>query len=102
MLDADRLQYPFVVRPWRAGDRIRPLGMRGSKLVSDVLTDERVASHMREQVRVVECGEKIAWVVGFRVSGDFALSLTSTRAVVLDAGRLLHNSQKWGVGGASK
>ena len=102
VLDADRLQYPFVVRPWRAGDRIRPLGMRGSKLVSDVLTDERVASHMREQVRVVECGEKIAWVVGFRVSGHFALSLTSTRAVVLDAGRLLHNSQKWGVDGASK
>lgn len=89
VLDATRLHYPLRLRPWRAGDRIRPLGMRGRKLVSDVLTDAHVASHARGRVMVVESGGEIAWVVGVRVSGDFALSPTSRQAVVLDASTLL-------------
>lgn len=89
VLDANRLRYPFTLRRWRAGDKIRPLGMRGRKLVSDVLTDARVESHARASVRVLECAGAIAWVVGVRVSRDFALTLASRRAIILDASALI-------------
>ena len=39
VLDADKLSFPFVLRPWRAGDWMVPLGMRGRKLLSDMFTD---------------------------------------------------------------
>lgn len=86
VLDAARLRFPFTLRPWRAGDRIRPLGMRGRKLVSDVLTDALVESHAKTSMLVIECDGAIAWVVGVRVSEDFALTLASRRAIILDAG----------------
>ncbi|MGI6004243.1 MAG: tRNA lysidine(34) synthetase TilS [Christensenellales bacterium] len=54
-----------VIRPWRAGDRMRPMGLRGAKLVSDILTDARVPAWQKGQVLVLESGGKILWLVGF-------------------------------------
>ena len=42
LLDADRLSFPMELRPWRHGDRIRPIGLHGTKLVSDILIDAKV------------------------------------------------------------
>ena len=39
LMDAARLRFPFVLRRWRKGDWIIPLGMRGKKKVSDLFTD---------------------------------------------------------------
>jgi tRNA(Ile)-lysidine synthase len=39
MLDAGKLKFPFVLRKWRQGDWLVPLGMRGKKKVSDLFTD---------------------------------------------------------------
>ena len=39
MLDAGKLRFPFVLRKWRHGDWLIPLGMRGKKKVSDLFTD---------------------------------------------------------------
>ena len=70
-LDADRLQFPLVVRPWEAGDRMVPLGMNGSKKVSDILTDAKVPVDQRAAVHVVCSGNAIAWVVGVRIANEF-------------------------------
>ncbi len=37
MLDYDALKFPLKIRKWQEGDRFKPLGMRGSKLISDYL-----------------------------------------------------------------
>lgn len=39
MLDAGKLRFPFVLRRWRQGDWLVPLGMKGKKKVSDLFTD---------------------------------------------------------------
>lgn len=67
-VDADRLAAPLVVRPWRAGDRFVPLGMQHTKKISDFLTDEKVPSHQRDDVLVVQSGDEIVWVVGRRIA----------------------------------
>lgn len=66
--DAQRLQGPLTVRPWRAGDRFQPLGMTHSKKISDFLTDEKVPPHRRRHVLVVCDRERIVWVVGHRLA----------------------------------
>nr|BCX01740.1 MAG: tRNA(Ile)-lysidine synthase [Bacteroidota bacterium] len=70
-LDADLLRYPLRLRRWRAGDRFQPLGMGGTKKVSDLLTDMRLSGPARRRVWVLESAGQIAWVVGWRIDHRF-------------------------------
>ena len=63
----------LIFRSWRAGDRMKPLGMAGSKKLSDIFTDLKVPRTERNARIVVECGGQIAALAGWRVSRDFAV-----------------------------
>jgi tRNA(Ile)-lysidine synthase len=43
LIDADTVTWPLRLRRWRDGDRFTPLGMNGSKKVSDYLVDAKVS-----------------------------------------------------------
>lgn len=61
----------FAVRVPQRGDRYRPLGLKGSALVSDLLGGAKVPLDLRRVWPVVTCGEEIVWVPGFRVAEDW-------------------------------
>ena len=82
-LDKDRLLFPLTVRPWQSGDRFRPLGLGGSKKVSDLLTDTKVPAHRRRDVLVVLSADEIAWVVGHRLAAAVRLRPETRQAVRL-------------------
>jgi len=82
-VDADCLTEPLILRPWEEGDRIRPLGLGGTKLVSDVLTDEQVPPHRREAACVLLVGERPAWIVGHRLDHRMRIRPSTTRAARL-------------------
>ncbi len=75
-LDAAALAPTLEVRAWRAGDRMRPLGLGGSKTLQDLFGDRRVPRERRSQIPVVVSDGEIAWVPGvatgerFRVTSD--------------------------------
>ncbi|PWI58461.1 tRNA lysidine(34) synthetase TilS [Sulfoacidibacillus thermotolerans] len=54
----------FIFRPWRVGDRIEPLGMKGSKLVSDLFTEGKVERVLRPYYPLLTLGDEILWVPG--------------------------------------
>lgn len=81
--DGTKLDYPFLVRSWRKGDRFQPLGMKGEKKVSDYLIDEKVPVSLKKNVIVIESKGKIAWVVGMRESDLFKISDESSRLIKL-------------------
>jgi len=58
----------LYVRSWRAGDRMKPLGLRGSKKLQDVFTDAKVPPARRRAVPLFECAGEIVWVPGYRVA----------------------------------
>ncbi|MBN8821180.1 MULTISPECIES: tRNA lysidine(34) synthetase TilS [unclassified Spirosoma] len=72
-LDADKINFPLTIRSWRLGDRFRPLGLQGSKLVSDFLNDLKVTRAEREQVLVMLTDGQIAWVIGRRIDHRFRI-----------------------------
>ncbi|MDT0630464.1 tRNA lysidine(34) synthetase TilS [Rubrivirga sp. S365] len=80
VVDADRVPGRLVVRPWRDGDRVRPLGRGGSALVSDLLADRRVRPSRRRDVLVVEGGGEVLWVVGHRLARAVAVTDATRRA----------------------
>lgn len=56
------------VRSWKPGDRIRPLGLSGSKKLQDVFVDHKVPRDRRHLVPVLECRGEVLWVPGYRVA----------------------------------
>lgn len=81
LVDADRLKASLSIRRWRAGDRFRPLGMQGTKRVKSFLTDEKVPPSERASVHVLCEGDRIMWVIGYRMSDDYRLT-GDTRSIV--------------------
>ena len=67
-LDAERVNEPLVVRHAHEGDRFRPFGMRGTKLMSDFYTDLKMSLLDRQRQWLLCCGDDIVWVVGLRGS----------------------------------
>jgi tRNA(Ile)-lysidine synthase len=79
--DADRIGTQWRFRPWKAGDRIRPLGMKGEKKISDLLTERKVPLPFRKSVLLMETPRGVAWVVGHRISEDFKVTPETRRSV---------------------
>lgn len=67
LLTYERLEFPLTLRPWQPGDRFVPSGMRGSKKLSDFLTDLKLSVPEKDRVWVLCSGADICWVVGCRV-----------------------------------
>lgn len=75
MLDNDKLQYPLRVRNWQHGDRFKPLGMSGSKLVSDFFTDQHLTQVEKDKSLILEdASGKIVWLIGYRIDDRFKIN----------------------------
>ena len=67
VLDASQIRFPLVIRPVQQGDRFQPFGMKGSKLISDYLTDRKCTLFdKRRQLVVTDADNKILWLVNER------------------------------------
>lgn len=80
-LDATKINGQLILRKWQQGDRLSPIGMNGSKLVSDVITDAKVPNHQRQDVHVLTDDKHILWIPGVKV-GKFALANNSTSNIL--------------------
>jgi tRNA(Ile)-lysidine synthase len=73
-LDAAALRgRTLVVRTRQSGDRIRPLGLNGSKSVQDLLVDAKVPQAQRDRLPLLVVDDEIVWVPGYRVAQKFAV-----------------------------
>jgi tRNA(Ile)-lysidine synthase len=73
-LDSDKLSFPLTLRHWRYGDRFHPLGMKGSKLLSDFFVDQKLTEYQKQNVwLLVSADGDILWVVGYRMDDRFKI-----------------------------
>lgn len=74
-VDAQKVRFPLVVRRVRKGDWMVPYGMKGRKLLSDLMTDLKFSMFdKRKQLVVVDAQDVIIWFVGVRVSAAVAVT----------------------------
>ena len=74
-LDYDKLTFPLQLRKWQAGDRFHPLGMRGSKLLSDFFVDQKMTTRQKEECHVLTTADgQIVWAVGRRIDDHFKVT----------------------------
>lgn len=83
-IDKSKVKLPLTLRLWQQGDRFTPFGMRGSKLLSDYMTDRKMSIiEKRRQLVVTDADGKIVWVVGERPAAHCAVGKDSTEVVCL-------------------
>jgi len=71
-------------RPWKAGDRYRPLGAPGRAKVGDIFTNLKVPLDRRAGWPVVTVGGRIVWLPGHRVAHDVRVSGPRSRSLRLE------------------
>jgi len=82
-LDSQKVQFPLTVRRVAEGDRMVPFGMKGRKLLSDLMTDQRMTLfEKRRQLVVVDAHDEVIWAVGLRT--DQRVAVTSDTAETLE------------------
>ncbi len=86
-LDAHAVGAAVGVRSWRPGDRVAPLGLRGSKKVHDIFVDGKVPRWQRSRVPLVtDARGQILWIVGHTIADSAKITAASTRVVQLRVG----------------
>jgi tRNA(Ile)-lysidine synthase len=85
VLDRRALGPELLVRSWRPGDRIAPLGLGGTKRLQDLFVERRIPRRERDRVAVVEAAGEIAWVDGLATSERFKVTPATREAVRLSS-----------------
>jgi len=84
-LDAAALRgKTLLVRTRRPGDRIRPLGLDGSKTLQDLFVDGKVPVAQRDQLPLLIVDGEVVWVPGYRVARKYAVRGPRSAAVRVD------------------
>ena len=84
-LDASSIRFPLTLRRVAEGDRFTPLGMRGTQLMSDFLTNlKRNRFEKRNQLVLLDATGTILWVLGLRINDQFKLTPQSTSCLRIE------------------
>jgi tRNA(Ile)-lysidine synthase len=68
-IDADKIQFPLILRNKEDGDRFKPIGMKGrSKKIKDFFTDIKLNKFDKDRALVLLSNGKVIWIPGYRLS----------------------------------
>ena len=82
--DAQKVVFPLTVRRVEEGDWMIPFGMRGRKLLSDLMTDRKMTVFEKHrQLVVVDAQDVIVWAVGLRIADSVAVAETTQSVLEL-------------------
>ena len=79
LFDADKLKFPLTLRKWKEGDYFYPFGMQGKKKLSDFFTDHKLSVLEKENLWILESGEDVIWVIGYRTDNRYRINKNTKR-----------------------
>ncbi len=83
-LDADKLIFPLEIRSWQRGDVFRPLGMKGTRKLSDFFISLKIPRYQKQEVPLVVNGNgDILWVAPYRMADHYKISAITKKVLTL-------------------
>jgi len=83
VLDRDRLRFPMVLRNWRPGDRLRPMGHRSAHKLKRLLNERHVNRWERDGWPVLASGGDLVWTRGFPAAAEYAANERTRAGIVI-------------------
>ena len=80
--DADKIEFPLMIRYYKEGDYFYPFGMSkpktpgkaGKKKLSKYFKDEKFSLLDKDNTAVLFSGEKLIWLVGHRIDDRYKVT----------------------------
>ncbi|MCB9210497.1 MAG: tRNA lysidine(34) synthetase TilS [Ignavibacteriales bacterium] len=82
-ISGDLINDRMLIRNWNKGDKIKLLGMKGTKRVSDVLTDLKVPVIERKKQLVLLNDKEIVWIIGKKISENYKITSNTKKKLKL-------------------
>lgn len=77
--DFDKINDNILIRKRIDGDKIIPLGMEGTKKLKDIFIDMKIPKEEREHIPILCFDEKIAWIIGIKMSEEYKVTKESKK-----------------------
>lgn len=72
--DYDNIEEKITIRYRKDGDRIKLLGMSGSKKIKDVFINLKIPREERDIIPILAFDSRVAWIVGYKTSEEFKIT----------------------------
>jgi len=82
-IDGDKIIFPLTIRRWNNGDVFKPIGLNGTKTISDFLTEIKIKSTEKKKQLVLLSKNKIIWVVNQRIDESVKIKKSTKRIIKL-------------------
>jgi tRNA(Ile)-lysidine synthase len=83
--DKAKLIFPLIIRGWKKGDKIKPFGMKGSKKVSDLFTEFKLTQNDKNNLRILENGNKeIIWVINLKFDDRYKVTSETKNIIKIE------------------
>ena len=96
IMDADKMAFPFVCRPWRQGDWFVPFGLKGRKKVSDLFADFKFSQAEKSKALMMVDSrgdlaenQHIAGVLGYRIDDMYKVDEATKNIILI---KILNNT----------
>ena len=84
VIDLDKIKNKsLTLRSCNVGDRFQPLGMNGSKKLSDYFIDKKLNSHQKSKQLVLTADDEIIWICGDRISDRVKITEKTSKMLEL-------------------
>lgn len=90
-LDMAALKPPIRIRTWQQGDRMQPLGMKGSKLLSDVFSEMGTNVLARQRALVFADAEGPFLVEGFRIADRVKIRPATAEVLIIEIEKIVND-----------
>lgn len=81
LFDYDKIEERIVIRTRKDGDKMKPLGIKGTKKLKDIFINLKVPKEERDIIPLICFDDEIAWIVGYKVSESFKITKGTNRVL---------------------
>ncbi len=74
IIDFDKIEGRLFIRKWKIGDKFKPINFKGTKKISDFLTDLKINASNKRNIWILSDSKKIVYVIGFRISDEVKIT----------------------------
>ncbi len=82
-LDAHKVKTTLVLRNRQQGDRISPIGMKGSKKLKDYFIDKKIPKEERDDILLLMDENEVVWIVGSVISEKYKITADTQKVIVV-------------------
>jgi len=84
-IDADKLEFPLIIRNWKSGDKFMPLGMTNFKKLSNFFIDNKFSIIEKQNSLILENKKDIVWIIGNRLDNRYKLTKDTKNILKIEA-----------------